>query len=404
MSIDTKSPISPSLLLFMVTLSTVSAGTAPLDYRDQGLFLDGTQYTVRVPAGYTLELLTAELDQPRMLTFAGDGNLFVGSRSGDIYRLEPPYNRPQVLVSLDNYPHSVAFRPGEILIAQTDGLYQAPFGPVQQRIAKGDLSKLAALPGGGGHSSRTVAVGPDNRIYLGLGISGNCSDEYLGDQYPFDRRRGGVLVLEEDARGTRWVPFASGLRNPIGFDWHPDTKILYASNNGPDHWGYALPPEYFSRLEAGSYHGMPWFQFDGNGVMRDDCIGVAPPESQASVVPPVATFPARNAPMGVAFLPSAAGDQRLAGDAVVALHGSWATQPSGTYFGDPASRRPPKVVVVRFAQGKARRVDDLVSGFQLRNGYRWARPVGVAIGPDGAIYFSSDSTTEGLFRLKRDSR
>lgn len=124
MSIEVKHPISPAVVLCMVIFGTVSAGTTPLDYRDQDLILNGTQYTVRVPAGYTLELLTSELDRPRMLTFAGDGNLFIGSRSGNVYRLEPPYRQPQVLVSLDNYPHSVAFRTGEILIAQTDGLFR----------------------------------------------------------------------------------------------------------------------------------------------------------------------------------------------------------------------------------------------------------------------------------------
>lgn len=105
--------------------------------------------------------------------------------------------------------------------------------------------------------------------------------------------------------------------------------------------------------------------------------------------------------MGVAFVPSGALDERFELDAIVALHGSWATKPSGGFFGDDATRRPPKLVAVRFQRGEARRVDDLVTGFQLANGERWARPVGVGIGPDGALYFTSDSDVEGLFRLRR---
>ena len=70
-------------------------------------------------------------------------------------------------------------------------------------------------------------------------------------------------------------------------------------------------------------------------------------------------------------------------------------------MGSAATRRPPKIVAVRFRDGQAVRVDDLVSGFQLADGKRWARPAGVALGPDGALYFSSDSETNGLFRLKR---
>ena len=90
-------------------------------------------------------------------------------------------------------------------------------------------------------------------------------------------------------------------------------------------------------------------------------------------------------------------DARLTLDAIVALHGSWGTPPGG----GAASRRPPKLVAVRFQDAKAVRVDDLISGFQLPNGERWARPVGVAFGPDGALYFTSDADTNGLFRLRR---
>jgi glucose/arabinose dehydrogenase len=178
---------------------------------------------------------------------------------------------------------------------------------------------------------------------------------------------------------------------------------LYASNNGPDHLGFEQPPEYFSRLLPGSFHGMPWFQFDGQRLRRDHCIARDPPRPIGAVSVPVATFPARNAPMGVAFVPTGALDPRLEGDAIVALRGSWGTQPSGGAMGDPATRREPKLVRVRFAQGEAQEVEDLVSGFQLPDGERWARPVGVGFGPDGALYFTSDSGTEGLFRLIRSA-
>lgn len=380
----------------------VTATTDQLDYQTQTLLVGGESEQVKIPTGYRLELLTERLDAPRMLTFNNKGELFIGSKSGNVYRLLPPYTEAEVMVKLADYPHSVAFRAGEILIAQTDGLYRAPYQPGQpgqKKIPPESVRLLAPLPAGSGHNSRTVAVGPDGRIYLSLGISGNCSDQYLGDGYSFDDRRGGVLVLQEQAGKARWQSYAAGLRNPVGFDWQPLTKTLYASNNGPDHWGFDLPPESFSRLLPGSFHGMPWFQYDGHAVKRDECIDSTPPRPLANVPIPVATFPPRNAPMGVAFVAPGAMDRRLEGDAIVALRGSWGTNPSGSFFGSKASRRPPKVVVVRFKAGEAQRVDDLIDGFQLANGERWARPVGVAIGPDGALYFTSDSDANGLFRL-----
>ncbi len=376
------------------------AGTGALAYEEQTLTVDGASRTVRVPKGYRLEWLGA-MDAPRMLTFGVNGDLFAGSQSGKVYRLPPPYTMPEVLLELGDYPHSVAFRAGEILIAQTEGVYRAPYEPGQARIAQDDVTLLAELPGGGGHDSRTVGVGPDGRVYVSLGIQGNCSDQFVGGNYLFDERRGGVLVLRESDDEDHWAPFASGLRNPVGFAWQPRTGVMFASNNGPDHMGYDQPPEYFSRLDPGSFHGMPWFQFDGKRLRRDNCLASAPPRPINEVTLPVATFPARSAPLGVAFVPEGAMDNQLEFDAVVALHGSWATKPKGDQLGRAATRRPPELVVVRFEAGQVARVDELVTGFQLPDGQRWARPAGVAFGPDGALYFSSDSDAEGLFRLKR---
>jgi len=387
------------LLLMMLVSQSVSGGTQVLSYQKQVLALNDDRVPVQVPKGYRLEWL-ARMDKPRMLSFAANGDLFAGSRSGKVYRLKPPYTKAEVMIKLDEYPHSVAFREGEILIAQTDGLYRAPYIAGQLNIEPDTVTLLAALPGGGGHSSRTMAVGPDGRVYVSLGIQRNCSDQYLGVGYALDNQRGGVLVLNEKDIGG-WDIFASGLRNPVGFDWHPQTGVLYASNNGPDHMGFDQPPEYFSRLTQGSFHGMPWFQFDGERIQRDECVDSIPPRPVEEVTLPVATFPPRNAPLGVAFVAKGEMDENLEFDAVVALHGSWATQPGGGFIGSHSTRRPPKIVAVRFKDGEAVRVDDLVSGFQLPDGGRWARPAGVALGPDGNLYFSSDSENEGLFRLRR---
>lgn len=390
------------VLLFFscFAMTPAQAGTQALVYEEQALTLDGVQRSVRVPKGYRLELLS-RLDKPRMLTFAANGDLFAGAKSGKVYRLPPPYSKAEVLVETGGYPHSVAFRPGEILIAKTDGVYRVPYQPGQKNIAPEAVQLLAALPGGGGHNSRTVGVGPDGQVYASLGIQHNCSEQYLGEGYKFDERRGGVLVLRESGGKASWEPFASGLRNPVGFDWQPQTGVLYASNNGPDHLGFGQPPEYFSKLTKDSFHGMPWFQFDGKQLQRDDCAGSKPPRPISEVSKPAATFPSRNAPLGMAFVPRGALDAALEFDAAVALHGSWGTQPDSGFIGRAATRREPKIVLVRFQNGEAVRVDDLISGFQLQDGERWARPAGIAFGPDGALYFSSDSEVNGVFRLQR---
>jgi len=388
------------MILGALCLFATTARTDELVRHEQELSVSGTHWALTIPEGMQLELLTDQLEQPRLMRFLPNGELLIGSRAGKIYRLVPPYSSAEVLVELGDYPHSLAYRDGELLIAQTNGLYRADFRPGQARIDRDDVELLADLPGGGGHNSRTVAIGPDQRVYLALGISGNCTDEYLDRSYRFDDRRGGVLVLDESGPAPRWQSYASGLRNPVGFDWQPQTRILYASNNGPDHLGYDQPPEYFAKLTPGSFHGMPWYQFDGKVIRRDDCIRKPPPRPPGDVAVPVATFPARNAPMGVAFVPDTALDRRFHNNAIVALRGSWGTRPSGGMLGSRSTRRPPAIVMVRFSGGEATDVVDVVSGFQHADGQRLARPVGVAIGPDGMLYFTSDAHTEGLFRLR----
>ena len=388
-------------LLCLLASSPAAGEPAPLTYRNSHIVFAEARFPIRIPQGMVFEYLV-QLDGPRLMTFLPNADLLIGSQSGNIYRLVPPYTEAQSLVLLSDYPHSVAFRDDVLYIARTGGLYRAAYKPGQEKIDPHNVHKVIDIPGGRGHSSRTVRVGPDKRLYLSLGITGNCSDEYLHDSYPRRDRRGGVMVLDETVDPPRWRTFASGLRNPVGFDWHPDTGVMYASNNGPDHHGFEQPPESFARLTEGSFHGMPWFQYDGERIRRDDCIARKPPRPIEDVPLPVATFPARNAPMGVAFL-----DARLTpawrNDAVVALRGSWAVRPGPSRYGPQSTRRHPGVMLVRFEGGKARRVEPLISGFQLADGERWARPVGVLQGPDGALYVTSDSGHDGLYRLRRES-
>jgi len=247
-----------SIMILVVPATSLRAASTPLHYEYQELQVEGSKQRIRIPAGYQLEILTDQLDRPRLMTFANNGDLLIGSRSGRVYRLPPPYREPQVLVDTGDYPHSVALRGNEIWIAQTSGLYRASYYTGQTKVRLQDLKLVTPLPAGAGHSSRTVAVGPDGRVYVSLGISGNCSNQYLDNSYPFDQRRGGMFVLQDD----RLVPFASGFRNPVGFDWDPVNHVMYASNNGPDHLGFNQPPEYFSKVLPGSFHGMPWFQYE----------------------------------------------------------------------------------------------------------------------------------------------
>jgi glucose/arabinose dehydrogenase len=382
-----------------VALSLLVAGCEKSE-SDGGKVVQSTHYIASKPEGFRFELVNSFLKGPRVLHFHGD-RLFVGSKSGLVYWLDPPYHQANILSKLDDYPHSVVVRGNWIYIAQSNGVFRAPYSKETSRIGKNQFEWYFKLPASGGHASRTLKISPENELYVSIGINGNCADQYLDLSYPVEDQRGGIYRIDESGHEPALVPFATGLRNPVGFDWHPGTGTLYASNNGPDHLGFEQPPEYFARLDEGSFHGMPWFQYDGENLVRDDCVKSQPPRPAEEVQLPVALFPARNAPMDVAFVPGDANATELRGDAIVALHGSWGTAGDGGRNGDKSTRRHPKLVVVDFEGDSVKGVRDLVTGFQLADGKRWLRPMGVAIGPDGDIYISSDAALAGLYRLKK---
>ena len=358
------------------------------------------KWNLTIPSGYQLELL-ANVAKPRMITRANDGALLIGSLVERVYRLPPPHQEVEIFAKLrGGNTHGVALYDNTVLVAKSDALYQIPYVPRDTPYQIKDFKKIIALPAKtGGHSSRTVKVSPDNKIYISLGISGNCSDEYIGAGYSFEKRRGGIMQLQETAPATL-IPYASGLRNPVGFNWHPISKVMYASSHGPDHLGYSQPGEYFSRINPHSFHGMPWFWFDGKIMRPDTCIKTPPPRTDATL--PEMTFAARNGPMDVVFVPTETATGDWENDAIVALHGSWATQPDGGFSGRRETRRPPWIARVHFENNQATKILPLIEGFQDEQGRRLARPIGLLFDKDGSLYFTSDGgEIEGLFRLRK---
>ncbi len=383
-------------VFFCINFLAVLSSTA-LTLKPQTLEVNGYNIQLMVPNGMLVEHL-ADLNAPRFLTLGPGQELLIGSRGTNIYRMKKPYKTSEILVSLPGRNHSVAYRGGQLFVAESGGIHEASYAGPNVSLGPNDFSLLIDLPSEtGGHWSRTVMVGPDSRLYLGIGISGNCSDEYLDDSYAFERRRGGVFVIDETITPFQLQPYSSGLRNPIGLAFNPETGIIYATNAGPDNLGYSQPPEVFAALGQGSFHGMPWFQYF-NGAFQDGGCATSPaPRPASEATAPSVTFAARSTPEGLVFVTNSRLSGAFNGNALVAIHGSWAVAPGG----GQASRRPPKIVMVKFLNGNPISVEDVITGFQRSDGSRFARPCGMVMGADGYLYFTSDDgEVAGLFRLR----
>lgn len=356
---------------------------------------------ITVPEGMVLEKLGADLQGPRFMAFSKDGDLLIGSGSGKIFRTRSPYNEATVIADFKANAHSVAFRQTdageELWVGETGGLYKVLYES-GKTYEKADFQKVVSLPSGGGHSTRTVRVGPDNKVYVSLGISSNCSAQFIGESFAENDRRGGIIQLQEDGDKVSLVPYGTGLRNPVGFAWHPTTQVMYADNNGPDHWGFDNPREVFVEVTPGSFFGMPFYQVIDGEVKQDPCAPAdKAPYKISEVQLPVATFPARSAPLDMLFVGKGQLKNEWEGSSLVAIHGSWAVPDDG----DEAGKRPPSLQLVEFVDGKATgKVSEILGGFQDSRGDRFARPAGLIIGADGFLLMTSDQENQGLYRLR----
>ncbi len=206
-------------------------------------------------------------------------------------------------------------------------------------------------------------------MYVSVGSSCNVCEEQ-------DPRRAAILRFQPD--GSQAEIYASGLRNTVGFDWHPLTKQLYGVDNGRDFLGDDVPPCELNLIEAGKFYGWPYAYGD---KMPDPDYASKNIELIAQSEAPVYAFDAHTAPLGIRFLRSESLPETWRGRALVALHGSWNRSEKSGY----------EVVALTFSEQGEISHQSFIKGFELNNDVI-GRPVDIAQGPDGSIYVSDDYT------------
>lgn len=324
-----------------------------------------------VPRGFSIGLYAADIHYARMLRFTPKGDLLVSTpRTGEIKILVADHNGDgaadaiRTVIGDLNNPHGIDLFEGQLYIAEEDAVGRVAFNSDTGLITGGYQRIVSNLPTGGGHSTRTVRVGPDRKLYVTVGSSCNaCIEE--------DERRAAMLRFDLD--GGNGEVFARGLRNSVGFDWRPQDGAIYATDNGRDLLGENTPPCELNRIEQGRHYGWPYFY--GDNQPDPD----VPAPFAMLTVPPVHGFRAHNAPLGISFVRNKNAPPSLRGAALVALHGSWNRTVRDGY----------KVVSLHWLDNDRIEERDFLWGFEHNNELT-GRPVDVAEGPDGAFYVSSD--------------
>jgi glucose/arabinose dehydrogenase len=328
---------------------------------------------IRLPPGFVIDFFARELGRPRFMTLDPRGTLLVSvPRAGRILALpdDDHDGRADGAVPVAEgleLPHGLAFVDGSLLVAETGRVLRFDYDPAARRTRGAPAVVVGDLPPRGAHWTRTLAVGPDRRLYVAVGSScDNCEER--------DPRRAAIYSYGLDGRDPR--PFATGLRNAVGLAFRPGTAELWATVNGRDWLGDDRPAEYVTRVEEGGFYGWPYCHWAPTGLLLDPDLGRE--DRCRAVRRPSLLYQAHAAPLGLAFYTGRQFPPEYRGSLLVALHGSWNRSVPVGY----------KVIRIRM-DGPTPWAEDFATGWLAGSG-AWGRPVDIVVAPDGGLFVSDD--------------
>jgi glucose/arabinose dehydrogenase len=324
---------------------------------------------LKVPAGFNIEVYAAGMANARSLAQGDKGTVFVGSRLVD--KVHAIVNKDgkrtvKVLASGLYRPNGVAFKNGTLYIAELskvskiDNVEDVIDNPPKPTVIYDKLPKDEA------HGWKFIAIGPDNKLYVPVGQPGN--------NVLHDDAHGQIRRINLDGTGAELV--ALGVRNSVGFDWHPETKQLYFTDNGRDWLSEDVPEDELNRVtKIGEDFGAPYC-YQGN--LPDPEFGWG--HSCSEFTAPVGLMGPHSASLGMRFYTGNMFPKSYKNAIIVARHGSW--NRSKKFGGD--------VVVVKLNKdGTVRSTEPLITGFLENNSYI-GRPVDVLQMKDGSLLVSDD--------------
>jgi glucose/arabinose dehydrogenase len=274
-----------------------------------------------------------------------------------------------------NMPHGMLLVGDWFYVGNTDGVVRYRYRAGQTKI-DGKGEKILDLPAGG-HYTRNLTADPSGKkIYVAVGSASNVDEE---NGWEKDQRRAGILEINPDGSGMKI--FAKGLRNAVGMDWEPKSKVLWTVVNERDLLGDDLVPDYLTGVKENGFYGWPYSYF---GQIEDPRKKGQRPDLVAKAIKPDYALGSHTAALGLAFYTGKAFPERYHGGAFIGMHGSWNRSKMVGY----------KVAFIPFANGKpAGPMEDVVTGFIADESKfeAYGRPVGVTVASDGSLLVADDS-------------
>jgi glucose/arabinose dehydrogenase len=335
---------------------------------------------LRVPQGFRVELWAHGLPGARMMALGGNGTVFVGTRViGRVYAVTDQGGQRQVRTIAQGLrqPNGVAFRDGALYVTAINEVlrYDGIEGKLDSPGQPASMTDAFGLPRDEHHGWKFTAFGPDGRLYMNIGVPCNVCE--------FDRDRYALLLSFRPDGSDRRIE-ARGVRNSVGFDWHPQTRELWATNNGRDWAGNDVPHDTLHRIRRpGEDHGFPFCV----GRWNDPAL---PQRQCGEFVQPAASLGPHTAALGMRFYTGTMFPEQYRGQMFIARRGSWNRETLSGY----------DVVVARLdGQGNVAGVEPFLTGLLDEAGNRFhGRPIDVLQLRDGSLLVS-DEQNGAIYRI-----
>jgi len=343
----------------------------------------------QVPPGFKVQLFAANLDNPRLLQTAPNGDIFLAESSAGKIRVfrgltaEGKPQKTEVFTTGLNLPYGIAFYPpGKtskwLYVGDADAVLRFPYKDGDLH-ATGTPKKIVALPTEPlGHWTRSLQFDLDGEnLFVAVGSASNVNDP---DIKPAEKNRADILVMNPEGGNVK--VFASGMRNAGGgLAIQPGNGKLWASVNERDSLGDNLVPDYITHVEKGGFYGWPWWYMGGH---QDPRLEGKHPELKQKLTEPDVLLQPHNASLELTFYEGKQFPAKYRGDIFSSQHGSW----------NRSVRTGYEVIRVPLhGAGQATgEYEDFMTGFVIDDARVWGRPVGVTVASDGSLLVSDDGS------------